>query len=58
MRQYDNLGFQKADCMQDMHYADFAEDDVGLTGHTDFGDDANPWKTECSFISSYKGIRG
>ena len=42
--------------MQDMHYADFAEDDVGLTGHTNFGDEADSWGTECSFISSYKGI--
>lgn len=37
MRHHENMVFQKADCIQDMHYADFAEDEVGFIEQINFG---------------------
>ena len=58
MLHHENMVLQKADCMQDMHYADFAEDDVGFIEQINFGGEADSWGTERSFIGSYQGIRG
>ena len=41
MLHHENMVLQKADCTQDMHYADFAEDDVGFIEQINFGGEAD-----------------
>ena len=45
---------QKADCMQDMHYADFAEDDVGFIEQINFGGEADSWEQSAALLAAIK----